>query len=137
MANTEKTYNNAWLNGVSQDLVREKTSASGHKFYSVSVDVGCDVTGTQSNWITLTVNPGQVMKSDKSQYLSILLGDMEKTRKVQAANKVKTIKGKAKAVKSAGYAELTLSNAAIAEAYDAQRKAYKAATEAAVVPAED
>lgn len=110
MAETKTKVVNSWINGIPVGIVREKTSAEGHKFFNVSLPVSSEL-GLKGEWISMAVNAGQVRKSKKDGFVNILLGKPEGTRKVSYK------KGKS-------FVTAEVSNSAIAGAYTEHRKAY-------------
>lgn len=134
MANT-----NVFLNFVSNKLVHTATAKDGKTFYNVSFPYGESKTGFAS----VSISQGQKLPATKKGEngeriavdgaCSILLGAPDKVRQVSVCTKAATKKKKAE------YEKVELTNAQIAEIYEASRKAYKeqkAAEEAADAPAE-
>lgn len=110
---------NKFINFISEKMLHVNKTADGKEFVNVSFPYAESKTG----YASFGVNLGQVLDAKKhdgtvvSGYKSILLGDADKTRKVSiATNK-----------KGTSYKNIEMTNAAIADSYEASRKAYKAA----------
>ena len=120
--------NSIFLNYVSEKLTHAKASTGGHDFVNISVPNAASKTG----YISLGVNPGQVMPSTKRDgtpvagCVNVLLGKPEGERTVSICTKAATAK------KPAVYAQVKMTNQAIADAYEETRKAYRTAKAAAV-----
>ena len=108
-----------FINFISEKMLHTNRTADGKEFVNVSFPCSQSKTG----YAAFAVNMGQVLNATKKDgtivegYKSILLGDADKTRKVSiATNK-----------KGTNYKDIEMTNAAIADAFEASRKAYKAA----------
>lgn len=114
---------NIFMNWVSKRMVHASKNTKGETFYNVSFPYAESATGFAS----VSVSAGQVLKATKkdgtenANFASILLGAPDKEREVSvctdAANK--------------DYKRVKMTNAEIADAYEASRKAYKESRETA------
>lgn len=120
MAKTESKKNGAFLNYVSTKLLHEQTRADGKTFTNVTIPWAA----SKSGYANVAVNNGQVLDTKSDSAKTILLGDKDKTRKMSICTK------KATKNKPAVYKTVEISNAEIAEAYAADRKAYREAQKA-------
>lgn len=117
---------NIFLNWVSEKMLHSNTSNKGKAFMNVSIPCSQSVTG----YASFGVNMGQVMDAKlkdgtvKDGYKSILLGKPEGTRQVSICTKA--AKGKTKAT----YENITMTNQAIRDAVEENRKAYRASQNA-------
>lgn len=120
--------NSVFMNFVSEKLVHKRDGKNeGEVFYNVSIPYADSKTGFAS----VSVSAGQKLPATKKGqdgervavegFCSILLGAPEKTRKLSVCTKAATKKKKAE------YGTVELTNAQIAEIYEASRKAYKEA----------
>ena len=117
------------MNYVSEALVHENTSGAGKKFFNISVPFAQSKTGFAS----IAVFAGQVFQTTRRDgsivdgMKNVLLGDADKTRKVSVAtNKKGTI-----------YKDIKLTNAAIVEAFEANKAAYREEQKAVAVATEE
>ena len=107
-----------FLNYVSEKMIHTNTAKeSGKEFATISISCPQSKTGLA----TISVNLGQILDAKKKDgtvvkgYKNLLLGAPDKTRKVSiATNKSK-------------YKTVEMTNAAIAEMFNAERQAYRAA----------
>lgn len=112
---------NIFLNAVSVKMIHENETSEGKKFANVTIPYADSKTGLAS----FGVNLGQVMQATRKDgteiegMKNILLGKPEGTRQVSVCVK-QTKAGKRT------YENVTLTNAAIAEAFNAARAEYKA-----------
>lgn len=119
MANT----NNTWVNFVSEKMIHINRTADGKEFANISIACPKSKTGLG----TIAVNLGQVIDATKKDgtviegMKNILLGAPEKTRKVSVATNKK----------GTAYKNIEMANKDIAEMILAERKAYRAAQQAA------
>ena len=110
---------NVFVNFISEKMLHINQTANGKQFANVSIPCAQSKTGFAS----FAVNMGQVLNATKKDgsivegYKSILLGDADKTRKVSVATNKK----------GTNYKDIELTNAAIAEAFNASRVAYRQA----------
>ena len=108
-----------FINFISEKMLHVNKTADGKEFVNVSFPCAESKTG----YAAFAVNMGQVLDAKKHDgtvvagYKSILLGDAEKTRKVSVATNKK----------GTSYKNIEMTNAAIADAFEESRKAYKAA----------
>lgn len=109
-----------FINFISEKMLHVNKTADGKEFVNVSFPCSESKTG----YASFGVNLGQVLDAKKKDgsivagYKSILLGDAEKTRKVSVATNKK----------GTSYKNIEMTNAAIADAFEESRKAYKSAT---------
>ena len=110
---------NVFVNYVSEKLIHSnQTKDGGRQFANVSVPVPTDV--SLSGLGSFAVNLGQILDAKKKDgtvvegYKNLLLGAPDKTRKVSVQT-------------ADGYAQIEITNAAIAEYFVVSRKAYRAA----------
>lgn len=115
---------NRFLNFVPETLIHANTRADGKQFYSISLPCASSKTGYGS----IAVNVKQVFDATRGKdrtavagFKSVLLGDEAKLRKVSIAT-----------TKSGKYKDIEMSNAEIADAFEAARAAYRASREVAV-----
>ena len=108
-----------FINFISEKMLHTNRTADGKEFVNVSFPCAESKTG----YASFGVNLGQVLDAKKKDgtvvagYKSVLLGDAEKTRKVSVATNKK----------GTSFKNIEMTNAAIADAFEASRKAYKAA----------
>ena len=113
---TAKKTNSAFLNYVKNDMIRERSKTDGTKFYSVSVPCKDSASG----YGNLTVNVKQVIPSTlkngtpKEGFSNVMLGNPDGTHKVS----IKLADG--------SFKDIVMKNADIREAFEADRKAYRA-----------
>lgn len=114
MANTKNTF----MNWVNRQMIHEANGKDGKTFYNVSFPYAESETG----YASVSVSKGQVLDAKKKDgtinpaYASVLLGAPEKVREVSICTD--------KASKA--YARISMTNEAIAAAYENARQAYKA-----------
>lgn len=115
MANTK----NVFINWVSRNLIHE-AHKEDKTFYNISIPYA----ESKNGYANLSVSAGQVLAATKrdgtvnNSFASILLGAPDKVRQLSICSKI-TKTGKKT------YAKIEMTNAEIAEAYEASRKAYK------------
>lgn len=120
---------NLFMNYVSEALVHENTSGAGKKFFNISVPCAQSKTGFAS----IAVSAGQVFQTTRRDgsivdgMKNVLLGDADKTRKVSVATNKK----------GTSYKNIELTNAAIVEAFEANKTAYREANKAVAVATEE
>ena len=108
-----------FINFISEKMLHTNRTADGKEFVNVSFPCSESKTG----YASFGVNLGQVLDAKKHDgtvvagYKSVLLGDAEKTRKVSVATNKK----------GTNFKNIEMTNAAIADAFEESRKAYKAA----------
>lgn len=108
-----------FINFISEKMLHVNKTADGKEFVNVSFPCAQSKTG----YASFGVNMGQVLDAKKKDgtvvagYKSVLLGDAEKTRKVSVATNKK----------GTSFKNIEMTNAAIADSYEASRKAYKEA----------
>lgn len=108
-----------FINFISEKMLHVNKTADGKEFVNVSFPCSESKTG----YASFGVNLGQVLDAKKHDgtvvagYKSVLLGDAEKTRKVSVATNKK----------GTNFKNIEMTNAAIADAFEESRKAYKAA----------
>ena len=108
---------NVFINFINDAMLHTNTTAAGKQFVNVSIPCPQSKTGFAS----FGVNMGQVLNATKKDrtvvagYKSILLGEADKTRKVSVATNKK----------GTSYKDIEMTNAAIAEAFNAARTAYR------------
>lgn len=108
-----------FINFISEKMLHTNRTADGKEFVNVSFPCAESKTG----YASFGVNLGQVLDAKKKDgtvvagYKSVLLGDDEKTRKVSVATNKK----------GTSFKNIEMTNAAIADSYEASRKAYKEA----------
>ena len=108
---------NKFINFISEKMLHTNRTADGKEFINVSFPC-CE---SKTGYASFGVNLGQVLDAKKhdgtvvSGYKSILLGDAEKTRKVSVATNKK----------GTSFKNIEMTNAAIAEAFNAARTAYR------------
>ena len=122
-----KTY----LNAIPKALIYAKTATNGHKFSTINLPIGQKL-GLKAQWVTITVNGGQVFGKNDA-YKNIALGESEATRMVSYPTQCKK-NGAPR--KGTSYSNLTVTNADIAEVYKAVRADYEASQATAEAPAE-
>lgn len=113
---TETKRNGRFLNYLPVKNVHTRTTATGRTFMSVSVPCG-------DKWYSIAVNKGQILAAkgaDSNKFCTVLLGDADKSRKATTAK-----------AEGEGWDEIELTNAQLADEYEAARKASYAAYKAA------
>jgi hypothetical protein len=122
MANTTANKKNTFLNWVPVKLIHQATATKNGKtntFFNISFPYPASSNGFAS----VSVSNGQVFAASKKNgdvndnFRSVLLGAPDKVRQVS----IKT---------ADGYAKIELTNAQIFDAFEADRKAYKATNQA-------
>lgn len=107
-----------FINFISEKMLHTNTTKDGKQFVNVSIP--CDQSKT--GFASFGVNVGQVLNATKKDgtvvegFKSILLGEADKTRKISVATNKK----------GTNYKDIEVSNAAIAEMFNAARNAYRA-----------
>lgn len=107
---------NVFINFISEKMLHTNTTATGKDFVNVSIPCAQSKTG----YASFGVNLGQILNATKRDgsivagYKSILLGEADKTRKVSVATNKK----------GTSYKDIEMTNAAIADAFNAARNAY-------------
>lgn len=107
-----------FINFISEAMLHTNTTATGKQFVNVSIP--CDQSKT--GYASFGVNMGQVLNATKKDgtvvagFKSILLGEADKTRKISVATNKK----------GTSYKDIKVTNAAIAEMFNAARNAYRA-----------
>ena len=116
---------NRFLNFVPNALIHVNSRADGKQFASISLPCESSKTG----YASIAVNLGQLIPATRGKdkvvvegFKSVLLGDEAKSRKLSiATNK-----------KGTAYKDIEMTNAEIADAFEAARAAYRASREVAV-----
>ena len=124
MANSKT--NGLFINFISEKMLHVQTNKTdGRQFYSVSVTCPASASG----FGTIAVTTGQIFnatknfgKTEVAGFKNVLLGAPEKLRKVS----IKLADG--------SYSTVEMSNQAILDAFEAERKAYKDAHPVEAVP---
>jgi hypothetical protein len=119
---------NSWINYIATALVRDAKTADGTKtFKSVSVPV--DKAISDDGFLSITANNATVYASKtktgevSTKFVNILLGKPDAVKKASVK-------------KNGAYEKIEITNAAIVDAYQASRAAYKAAHAAPAVETE-
>ena len=119
------TINKTWIDWVNTALVRTFSNKKNDKtFKSISIPYA----NSQNGFITVSVSNKQVFVSkyrngtENQNYVDVLLGKPDEVRKVSICTKA-PVKG----VCQGEYTDIYITNAEIAESFNASREAYTAA----------
>lgn len=122
------TTTNAWINYISNSLVRDAATKDGKTFKSISVPVATDI--SEDGFMSITANNATVYASKtragvvSDRFVNVLLGKPEATKKVSVK-------------KNGAYEKIEMTNADIAAAFKASRDAYRAAQAAVATETEE
>ena len=119
------TIRNAWINWVNTGLVR---TAYNKKTERTFKSISSPYANSQNGFIVISVSNNQTFASkhrngmENQSYVDVLLGKPDKLRKVSICTKAPV-----KDVCQGEYKDVYITNAEIAESFNASRKAYKTA----------